>query len=88
VSCNPQVLEVTEQLLRGTELLSDFSNRQLPAASDAGVFLCNLGAVLAQQPQLGAVIRVQLPCQAVPLAMSPPKRIGGANTDGPLPLLL
>jgi len=52
-----QVLEVTEQLLRQTDILSDFSHQQLPAGSPAGTFLSNLGTVLAQQPALGSVIR-------------------------------
>lgn len=52
-----QVLEVTEQLLRSSDLLADFSNKQLPASSDAGMFLANLGQVLAAQPQLGSVVR-------------------------------
>lgn len=52
-----QVLEVTEQLLRQTDLLSDISHKQLPADSLAGIFLHNLGDVLAQQPELGSVIR-------------------------------
>jgi hypothetical protein len=52
-----QVLEVTEQLLRQSDLLSDFSHKQLPADSLAGTFLHNLGGVLSQQPELGSVIR-------------------------------
>lgn len=51
-----QVLEVTEQLLRQSDILSDFSHQQLPADSLAGTFLTNLGSVLAQQPELGSVI--------------------------------
>jgi hypothetical protein len=52
-----QVLEVTEQLLRQSDLLSDCSHRDLPADSLAGAFLSNLCSVLAQQPELGSVIR-------------------------------
>lgn len=52
-----QVLEVTEQLLRQSDLLSDFSHQQMPADSLAGMFLSNLGGVLVQQPELGSVIR-------------------------------
>jgi hypothetical protein len=52
-----QVLEVTEQLLRQTDILSDFSHKQLPVDSLAGAFLSNLGNVLAQQPELGSVIK-------------------------------
>lgn len=55
--CLQQVLEVTEQLLRQSDLLSDFSHQQMPADSLAGIFLSNLGDVLAQQPELGSVIR-------------------------------
>jgi hypothetical protein len=51
------VLEVTEQLLRQTDLLADFSHQQLPADSLAGQFLSNLSDVLAQQPRLGSVVR-------------------------------
>lgn len=152
-----QVLEVTEQLLRQTDLLADFSHQQLPADSLAGHFLSNLSGVLAQQPALGSVVRyacmaaawlvkqascsllqgciscvtrpickacrnqlapqlpaeccgsykcppnlchhtaaaplccncrVNLPQVSIPLAMSPPKRIGGAANAEPLPLLL
>jgi hypothetical protein len=52
-----QVLEVTEQLLRQTDLLFDHSHQQLPADSLAGMFLSNLGSVLAEQPALGSVVR-------------------------------
>jgi hypothetical protein len=52
-----QVLEVTEQLLRQSDVLSDFSHQEMPADSLAGAFLSNLGSVLAQQPELGSVIR-------------------------------
>lgn len=48
---------MTEQLLRQTDILSDFSHQQLPPDSLAGIFLQNLGSVLAQQPALGTVIR-------------------------------
>lgn len=51
------MLEVTEQLLRQTDILSDFSHKQLPVDSLAGAFLSNLGNVLAQQPELGSVIK-------------------------------
>lgn len=52
-----QVLEAVEQLLRQTNLLLDFGNRELPADSYAGQFLSNLAAAVAEQPQLGSVIR-------------------------------
>jgi hypothetical protein len=120
-----QVLEVAEHLLRSSDLLLDFSNRQLPASSQAGQFLGSLGQLLEQAPPLGSVVRcgvahtltrampacmlscergarpapcacspprdvrrVQLPQLTVPLAMSPPKRIGSTHSEGPLPLLL
>lgn len=52
-----QVLEVTEQLLRQTDILSNFSHKQLPADSLTGAFLTNLASTLAQQPELGSVIK-------------------------------
>jgi hypothetical protein len=51
-----QVLEVTEHLLRQTDLLH-FDHAELPASSYAGLFLSSLGKQLAQQPELGSVIR-------------------------------
>jgi hypothetical protein len=51
-------LEVSEQLLRQGDLLLEMSsNKQLPLSSFAGQFLEGLSAALAQQPELGSVIR-------------------------------
>lgn len=58
-SCK-QVLEVTEQLLCQSDLLLDMGRKELPADSYAGQFLTSLGAALAEQPQLGTVIRCVL----------------------------
>eukprot|EP00775_Hariotina_reticulata_P011069 gene11069-11225_t len=51
-----KVLEVTEHLLRQSDLLQ-LEHAELPASSYAGLFLNSLGEQLAQQPALGSVIR-------------------------------
>lgn len=70
-----KVLQLLEQLLKATDLLTDYDCKQLPATSYAGMFLTELGRKLSENPQPGDVLRLALPRPLhSTLSVSPPRR--------------